>query len=169
MIQTISNATLSRLYVGKHRENYSLVEVDGICYNEKLNGGYLEAAFNYNDRYILLFVSENGDAWEEVLFIYLLDSKNNNIVDRAKIGGGLYSWLAAGSIHDIKILSDNTISFEFMSLKDSDGWLLELLNEPIKTFPFALRYLPPISRPISSKRYFLIKKNKISLKRQNGN
>ncbi|WP_176702045.1 hypothetical protein [Gilliamella sp. Bim3-2] len=163
MIKMISNVVVKRLPPRKPGEIYSLVEVDGVCCNEKLKGGYLEAAFSYNDDYILLFVSLNGDAWEEILSIYLLDLKSNKIVDRARIGGGYSSWFAGNGIDDIKILSDNTISFEFMSFKDSDGWLLELFNEPIKTFPFALRYLPYISRPISSKRYFLIKKNKISL------
>ncbi|OCG60773.1 hypothetical protein [Gilliamella sp. GillExp13] len=158
----ISNVVVKRLPLRKPGEIYSLVEVDGVCCNEKLKGGYLEAAFSYNDNYILLFVSY-GDGWEEVLYIYLLDLKGNKIVDRARIGGGAYAWLSACCLRDIKILSDNSISFEFMSLKDSDGWLLELFNKPIKTFPFALRYLPYISRPISSKRYFLIKKNKISL------
>jgi hypothetical protein len=164
MIQMISNVVVKPLPLRKPGEIYSLVEVDGIGCNEKLKGCYLEAAFSYNDDYILLFVSQNGDAWEEILSIYLLDLKSNKIVDRARIGGGAYAWLSACCLRDIKILSDNTISFEFMSLKDSDGWLLELFNKPIKTFPFALRYLPYISRPISSERYFLIKKNKISLK-----
>ncbi|KDN09940.1 hypothetical protein [Gilliamella sp. Imp1-1] len=158
----ISNVVVKRLPLRKPGEIYSLVEVDGVGCNEKLKGGYLEAAFSYNDNYILLFVSY-GDGWEEVLYIYLLDLKGNKIVDRARIGGSAYAWLSACCLRDIKILSDNSISFEFMSFKDSDGWLLELFNKPIKTFPFALRYLPYIFRPISSKRYFLIKKNKISL------
>ncbi|MWN04859.1 hypothetical protein [Gilliamella sp. Pas-s95] len=163
MIKPISNITLKPLPKGKRGKISSLVEVDGVCYAEKLEGRFLEMAFSYDDCYILIFVTQDGGPWEETLFIYLLDSKNQNIIDSARIGGGAYAWLSACGLCNIKILSDHTVSFEFMSFEGTDGWLLKLFKNPIKTFPFTLRNLFHIWRPISFKRHFLIEVNKTSL------
>ncbi|OCG59373.1 hypothetical protein [Gilliamella sp. Nev3-1] len=60
MIKPISNITLKPLPKSKRGKISSLVEVDGVCYDEKLEGRYLEMAFSYDDCYVLIFVPHDS-------------------------------------------------------------------------------------------------------------
>ena len=119
----------------------SKVHIDGTC---------LEAALLTAENNILLFVTFDCP-FEEILAIYLLDSQQNRIIDKATI----YQMYCTDFFSDLVILSENKLSFDFLI---KGGWTLELFDKPKRS----LWYLFPtlfVKRPFSLTRYFSIKNN----------
>ena len=56
MIKPLSNIILKALPSNKKGIIGAQVEVDGVCYHDKLDVCDLKAAYLYNNRYLLLFV-----------------------------------------------------------------------------------------------------------------
>jgi hypothetical protein len=155
MIKPISNVTLKPLPPDKNGNIFSHIEIDGIHHNISVSDAFLEAAFSYQDKYILIFVTLEGGCFEELLHIYLLDLYSDKVLDYAIIGN-LYSF-TYGDVSSIQIRADNTIFFKFIT---ADGWLLTLFKQPAKTFPISFKTLFVVQRPFSFKRYFSITANK---------
>lgn len=151
MIKPISYVTLKPLPPDKNGNIYSHIEIDGICHNIPVCGAYLEAAFSYQNKYILIFVTLDGGCFEELLHIYLLDPYRDKVIDYAIIGN-LYGY-AYGDVSSIQIRADNTIFFKFIT---ANGWLLTLFKQPAKSFPISLKALFVVQRPFAFKRYFSI-------------
>ncbi|KES17570.1 hypothetical protein B5S43_13205 [Gilliamella apicola] len=161
MIEPLSNIILKALPRNKKGVIGAQVEVDGVCFHDKLEVCDLKAAYLYNNRYLLLFVIDiDMGLYDEELYIYLLDSQSKKIVDHVIIGGQ-HGWLTPSifKVGDIKILNDNSISFKFMFPNGSDGWIIKLFSKPIKSLPWALKYSPLVTCPVSFKRYFQIYPN----------
>ena len=133
MIKPLSNIILKALPSNKKGIIGAQVEVDGVCYHDKL------------------------DVCDEELYVYLLDSQTKKIVDYVIIGGkddGLTPSIF--KVGEIEILSDDTISFKFMSPNGSDGWVIKLFSKPVKSLPSALKYPLLVTCPVSLKRYFQV-------------
>ncbi|QIQ21479.1 hypothetical protein [Zophobihabitans entericus] len=130
---------------------YSQIEVNGVNSLVLVDGTILEEAFCWQDRYILLFVINNL-GFEELLFIYLFDTKINKIVDEARIGN-LYAY---DFVSDLQVISEDTIFFKFIT---KYGWILKLFDQPVRTFPFSFKHFFSIKRPFSSIRYFSVVPN----------
>jgi hypothetical protein len=151
MIKPISNVTLKPLPPDKNGNIFSHIEIDGIRHSISVSDAFLEAAFSYQDKYILIFVTLDGGCFEELLHIYLLDPYRDKVLDYAIIGN-LYSF-TYGDVSSIQIRADNTIFFKFIT---ADGWLLTLFKQPARTFPISFKALFVIQRPFAFKRYFSI-------------
>ncbi|PIT10033.1 hypothetical protein BGI30_07190 [Snodgrassella alvi] len=151
MIKPISNVTLKPLPPDKNGNIFFHIEIDGIHHNISVSGAFLEAAFSYQDKYILIFVTLEGGCFEELLHIYLLDPYRDKVIDYAIIGN-LYGY-AYGDVSSIQIRADNTIFFKFIT---ADGWLLTLFKQPAKIFPISFKALFVVQRPFAFKRYFSI-------------
>ncbi|MFQ1013386.1 hypothetical protein B6D19_13265 [Gilliamella apicola] len=158
MIKPLSNIILKALPSNKKGIIGAQVEVDGVCYHDKLDVCDLKAAYLYNNRYLLLFVIDvDMGLYDEELYVYLLDSQTKKIVDYVIIGGkddGLTPSIF--KVGEIEILSDDTISFKFMSPNGSDGWVIKLFSKPVKSLPSALKYPLLVTCPVSLKRYFQV-------------
>ncbi|QIQ22166.1 hypothetical protein [Zophobihabitans entericus] len=144
MIKKLSNITL----------NHTRIEIDGRDSMIRVAGELLHAALSFDERYILLFITDNCQ-FEETLFIYLLDTQQNKIVDEADI----YRMYSPGYFENLNIISDNTVSFEFMV---EGVWTLTLYKTPKTAILHLSTVLPfqSVKRPFALSRYFNIKRSK---------
>lgn len=140
MIKKLTNVTL----------NHNKIEIDGIDSLVSVEGEWLEAALLFDERYILLFLTDDCP-FEETLSIYLMDTQQNCIVDKAKI----FQIYTPGIFTDLIIHSENKISFKFMA---EGGWTLELFKTPTKSIRHLLRS-SVVKRPFSLSRYFNVTLN----------
>lgn len=151
MIRRISNIVLKPISRDENGEIYSDVEIDGVNCGFNILGAYLEAAFIFQNKFILLFVTLEGGCFEELLQIYLVDQHKMKIIDYAEIGN--FFGYAYGDVSDIQIKTNNTIFFKFLT---TNGWLLTLYNKPVSNFSTFFRTFLTIKQPFLLKQYFSV-------------
>jgi hypothetical protein len=126
----------------------SEVLVDGTPTGKRVSGAVLEAAVQWEDRY-LLFMTDDAP-FEEVLGIHLLDDQHS-VLDSAFIGGP-YS---TGSFSSLELREPNTIRFRFIG---DTTWDVELLSRPRLRIPF-ISEPPGVWRPLRLTRHFIVRGN----------
>ncbi|MDR2852308.1 MAG: hypothetical protein LBV61_04535 [Burkholderiaceae bacterium] len=115
----------------------SEVLVNGTSTGKRISGAILEAAVQWENRY-LLFMTDDIP-FEEILSIHLLDAQLN-ILDSALIGGPYSS----GSFSSLELNEPNNVRFHFIG---DTTWCIELLPRPEFRMPL-------ISEPLGVKRHF---------------
>ena len=132
--------------VNKGEAPASEVLVNGVSTGNLVSGALLEAAVQWENRY-LLFMTDDVP-FEEMLTIHLLDAQMN-VLDSASIG----SPYASGSFTSLLLNEPNTVRFRFIG---DTLWSIELLSHPRFRIPF-ISEPRGVVRHLGFSRHFIVR------------
>jgi hypothetical protein len=141
----IRNATLSLRPLAPTAQGIVRSEIllDGQSTGKLIEGAYLEAAFRWNGRLLLLASDDIPN--EETLRIYLLDGELN-VLDWARLGA-MYS---TGHLSALEAVQPDVLRFRFIG---ATAWTITLLPAPVFRLP--VMYDPRgVRRPLRLYRAF---------------
>jgi len=123
----IRDATLSLLPLAPNAQGIVRSEIllDGQSTGKLIEGAYLEAAFRWNGRLLLLATDNIPN--EETLRIYLLDGELN-MLDWARLGA-MYS---TGHLSALEAVQPDILRFRFIG---ETAWTIRLLPAPVFRLP----------------------------------
>jgi hypothetical protein len=150
MAMRIAKELTTRLVhgMGEGEVPTSEVLVNGTSTGKRISGAVLEAAVQWDNRY-LLFMTDDVP-YEEMLSIHLLDDQLD-LLDSALIGGPY----ATGSFSSLELREQNTVCFHFIG---DTTWSVELLSRPRFRMPF-ISEPPGVKRPLGFSRHFIVRGN----------
>lgn len=141
----IRDSTLSLQPLAPSEEGIgqSQILLDGQATGKVIEGAYLEAAFRWNDRILLLATDDVPN--EETLRIYLLDGELN-VLDWARLGA-MYS---TGHVSALEAVQPDMLRFRFFG---DTVWTITLLPAPVFRLPL-LSDPRGVRRPLRLRRAF---------------
>lgn len=126
----------------------SEVLVHGTSTGKHISGAVLEAAVQWENRY-LLFMTDDVP-FEEMLSIHLLDAQMN-VLDSALIG----SPYSSGAFTSLELSESSTVYFRFIG---DTLWSIELLSRPGFRVPF-ISEPSGVKHPVGFSRHFIVRGN----------
>ncbi len=124
----------------------SEVLVNGTSTGKLISGAVLEAAVQWENRYLLFMTDDTP--FEEMLSIHLLDAQMN-MLDSALIG----SAYSSGAFTMLDLNEPNIVRFRFIG---DTLWSIELLSRPGFRVPF-ISEPPGVKRPVNFSRHFIVR------------